>query len=62
MRGQCDGIKWGYVNEYLELFTNHKLVIIPAAGHVISAEQGELYLKTIRMFLDEKFPDLYGNQ
>lgn len=53
MRGQCDGIKWGYANEYLQLFINHRLVIIPGAGHSIGREQPELYLKAIRQFLNE---------
>jgi proline iminopeptidase len=51
MRGQYDNQPWGFMNEYLELFTNHQLKIIPKAGHSISIEQPELYLKTIREFL-----------
>jgi len=51
MKGQCDNQKWGYTSEYLELFPNHQLVIIPNAGHAISVEQPELYLRTIREFL-----------
>jgi proline iminopeptidase len=51
MKGQCDNQKWGYTNEYLQLFQNHKLVIIPNAGHSISVEQPVLYLKTICDFL-----------
>jgi proline iminopeptidase len=53
MNGQCDNQKWGFATEYLELFPNHKLVVIPNAGHSISVEQPELYLKTIRNFLNE---------
>lgn len=53
MRGQCDNQPWGYTSEYLELFPNHQLKIIPNAGHSISVEQPELYLKTIREFLNE---------
>lgn len=53
MRGQCDSQPWGFVNEYLELFPNHQLKIIPDAGHSISVEQPELYLKTIRDFLNK---------
>ncbi|MEI6124356.1 MAG: alpha/beta hydrolase [Bacteroidota bacterium] len=53
MRGQCDGMKWGYAKEYLELFANHKLVIIPNAGHAIDAEQPELYINTILHFLSK---------
>jgi proline iminopeptidase len=53
MKGQCDNQPWGFVYEYLELFPNHKLIIIPDAGHSISVEQPELYLKTIRAFLNQ---------
>jgi proline iminopeptidase len=53
MRGQCDGMKWGYVTEYIKLFTNHKLVIIPDAGHSIAREQPGLYIKNILEFLGQ---------
>ena len=53
MKGQCDNQPWGFVNEYLELFPNHQLKIIPDAGHSISVEQPEFYLKTIRDFLNQ---------
>lgn len=53
MRGQCDNQPWGFLNEYLELFPNHQLKIIPDAGHSISVEQPQLYLKTIREFLNK---------
>jgi len=53
MKGQCDGMKWGYVTEYLNLFTNHRLIIIPNAGHSISREQPELYIKNILDFLTQ---------
>jgi len=52
MKGQCDNQPWGFANEYLELFPNHQLKIIPDAGHSISVEQPELYLKIIREFLN----------
>jgi pimeloyl-ACP methyl ester carboxylesterase len=42
MRGQCDAIKWGYVTEYLDLFTIHRLIIVPDAGHSIAREQPDL--------------------
>jgi proline iminopeptidase len=51
MRGQFDGMNWGYVTEYLNLFTNHTLVIIPDAGHSIAREQPELYINCITEFL-----------
>jgi len=51
MKGQCDNQKWGYTNEYLETFPNHRLIVVPAAGHSISIEQPEIYIQTIREFL-----------
>ncbi|HVU54482.1 MAG TPA: hypothetical protein VHD83_05475 [Puia sp.] len=42
---------WGYTHEYLDLFPDHRLVIIPSAGHGIYAEQPELYIRTIKDFL-----------
>jgi proline iminopeptidase len=53
MKGQCDNQRWGFTNEYLELFSNHQLSIIPDAGHFIAFEQPELYIKTIREFLQK---------
>jgi proline iminopeptidase len=53
MLGQCDSQPWGFVNEYLELFPNHMLKIIPEAGHSISVEQPEFYIKTISDFLNQ---------
>ena len=53
MKGQCDNQKWGFTSEYLELFQNHKLVIIQNAGHSIYLEQPELYIKTIQDFLSK---------
>jgi proline iminopeptidase len=53
MRGQFDGVNWGYTDEYLKLFKNHQLVIIPDAGHSISAEQPGLYINTINEFLNK---------
>jgi len=51
LRGQCDGKAWGYTTEYLRLFTDHKLVIVPDAGHSIGIEQPAVYLNTIMDFL-----------
>ncbi|MEP6845161.1 MAG: alpha/beta hydrolase [Panacibacter sp.] len=53
MKGTCDNQKWGYTHEYIDLFPNHQLVIIPGAGHFISLEQPELYLQTIRNFINK---------
>lgn len=51
LKSQYDNQIWGGTHEYLELFKNHKLQIIPNAGHFIENEQPELYLKYIRPFL-----------
>lgn len=51
MKGQCDNQKWGFTTEYLKLFHNHELEIIPGAGHNIFIEQPAVYLATIRRFL-----------
>lgn len=51
MKGQYDNQKWGFTKEYLDIFPNHQLAIIPNAGHGIFIEQREVYLATIRKFL-----------
>lgn len=51
MKGQCDNQKWGFTQEYAEIFPNARLVVIPNAGHSIGVEQPGLYLQTIREFL-----------
>ena len=51
LKGQCDNQPWGFTREYLEVFPDHSLVVIPDAGHSISSEQQELYLSSIRNFL-----------
>ncbi|HNP23317.1 MAG TPA: alpha/beta hydrolase [Panacibacter sp.] len=53
MKGQCDNQPWGFTNEYLQLFKNHQLALIPGAGHFIQVEQPQLYLNTIRSFLNK---------
>jgi len=53
LKGQYDNIAWGYTNEYLDLFTNNKLKIIPNSGHDIFVEQSEIYLNEIISFLGE---------
>ena len=54
MKGQCDNQKWGFTKEYLELFPDHRLRIIPGAGHFIQVEQPTLYKKIIREFLRDE--------
>jgi proline iminopeptidase len=51
LQGQCDNQPWGYAQEYLELFPNAKLKLIPSAGHSIPTEQPDLYIQAIREFL-----------
>lgn len=52
MKGQCDNQQWGFTKEYSDLFQNSQLSVIPNAGHSISVEQPDLYLKTILHFLN----------
>jgi pimeloyl-ACP methyl ester carboxylesterase len=54
MKGQCDNQKWGFTNEYLVLFRNHQFAFIPDAGHFISVEQPESYIKAIKEFISKK--------
>ncbi|MEO8583313.1 MAG: alpha/beta hydrolase [Flavitalea sp.] len=51
MKAQCDNQKWGYTKEYLDLFPNHRFVLIPGSGHNAFIEQPALYLKALRDFL-----------
>jgi proline iminopeptidase len=53
MKGQYDNQKWGYTQEYLELYSNSKLVVIPNAGHAIAFEKPDEYIKTIREFINQ---------
>lgn len=54
LKSQYDNQIWGCTQEYLQLFKNHQLEIILNAGHSITNEQPELYLKYIRQFLNSK--------
>lgn len=51
MKGQCDNQEWGFAKEYLELFPNASLTIIPNAGHKIEVEQPKSYYREIKTFL-----------
>jgi len=53
LKGECDNQKWGFTYEYKELFQNSELAVIPGAGHFISVEKPELYLKVIQQFLNK---------
>lgn len=56
MKGQCDNQPWGYTNEYISVFQNHRLTIISGAGHSLWVEQPMFYLETIRQFLNDTTP------
>jgi len=51
LKGQCDNQKWGFTNEYLQLFPHHRLIVVPDAGHEIYRERPQRYLAAIRDFL-----------
>lgn len=51
MKGQYDNQKWGYTHEYIGLFPNHRLFVIPNAGHSISRERPDQFLSLTRDFL-----------
>ncbi|MCB0640696.1 MAG: alpha/beta hydrolase, partial [Phaeodactylibacter sp.] len=47
LKGQCDNQPWGYTQEYLDLFEQARLVVIPDGGHGIREQDQERYLKAI---------------
>lgn len=51
LKSQYDNQKWGFTNEYLTLFKNHQLQVIPNAGHIMELEKPDLYLKCLQQFL-----------
>jgi len=53
MKAQCDNQRWGYATEYLDLFRNHRFVMVTDAGHNIFIEQPDAYIVTIRKFLQQ---------
>lgn len=50
MKAQCDNQKWGYTQEFLDLFSNSKLVIVKDAGHNIFLEKPGEYARMIGEF------------
>ena len=52
MKAQCDNQKWGYTAEYFDLFRHHRFVLVKNAGHNIFIEQPDVYVETIRKFLE----------
>jgi proline iminopeptidase len=53
MKAQCDNQPWGYTAEYFDLFRNHQFVLVKNAGHNIFIEQPDVYVETIRKFLEQ---------
>jgi proline iminopeptidase len=52
VKGQYDNQEWGFTHEYLELFPDHRLVVVPNAGHSIGREQPALLDSAIWHFLE----------
>jgi proline iminopeptidase len=53
MKAQCDNQKWGFTSEYLDVFRNHEFALIKNAGHNIFIERPDVYIQTIRNFLEK---------
>lgn len=51
LKAQCDNQPWGYAAEYLDLFSNSELGIVPKSGHSMSLEQPTSYLERVATFL-----------
>lgn len=51
IKAQYDNQKWGFTQEYLTLFKNSQLKVIPNAGHFIEIEQKDDLQRTLRAFL-----------
>lgn len=51
VKGQCDNQKWGYTEEYLNLFANIKLKIIEGVGHDILNDENNQALTFISEFV-----------
>jgi pimeloyl-ACP methyl ester carboxylesterase len=49
--GESDQISWGCIADYLKVFRNVKLVIIPDSGHSVFTCQPDLCLKLTSEFL-----------
>jgi proline iminopeptidase len=49
--GESDNLPWACVADYLKVFKNIKLVIIPKSGHSVFSYQPEICLKLTREFL-----------
>lgn len=53
MKAQCDNQKWGYTTEYFDVFKNHEFALIKNAGHNIFIEQPDVYISTIKNFIEK---------
>lgn len=51
LRGQCDNQKWGFTNEYINLFPNSQLVIIENTGHDLVSGNKDKYYHLINDFI-----------
>lgn len=54
LKGQCDNQKWSASKEYLDHFQHQQLVVVQNAGHSISLEQPDVYIKSIHDFLNKQ--------
>lgn len=51
LRGECDYKRWEITREYREVFPEAALVYFPGAGHVIEADEPELFRETVLAFV-----------
>lgn len=51
LRGSCDYKRWEIAREYRDTLPDATLLAVPDAGHVIDADQPELYIATVAGFL-----------
>ncbi len=57
LRSECDYRAWEATREYRDLLPGAVMLAIEEAGHVIPADQPELYRQAVRAFLlDEPLP------
>lgn len=49
--GESDPIQWGCIADYLNVFKNLKLIVIPESGHSVFSYQPEMCLRLTKEFL-----------
>lgn len=54
LKAQYDNQPWGATQEYLELFKNHRFVLVEDAGHALYLDQPERRIGVIKNFLTSK--------